>query len=283
MRCKITSMVLLTVGILFSSYHVPQSAWKPLFSGKDLSGWDTYLGPSFDSLQNKMSGKPVGLNHDPNRVFTVVKEDGEKVIRISGEGFGAISTKETFANYHLKLMFKWGQLKWPPKKNQKRDSGVLYHSVGTYGADFGFWMRSQEFQVQEGDCGDYWGVAGGIEDIHASKDQQGEYVYDPKGPLLTFSATGKVGRHCKKYPDAEKPTGEWNTIELYCHGDTSVHVVNGVVNMILLHSRQSENGKEIPLTRGKLQLQSEGAEIFYKQIMIRPIAAIPASVLKSMR
>jgi hypothetical protein len=47
------------------------------------------------------------------------------------------------------------------KKNKKRDSGLLYHSVGKYGADYGAWMRSQEFQIEETNTGDYWGVAAG--------------------------------------------------------------------------------------------------------------------------
>jgi hypothetical protein len=104
----------------------------------------------------------------------------------------------------------------------------------------GNWMRSHEFQIQEGDCGDYWGCAGAIFDIKAKKDQNNSYTYEKNGDLLTFSTTSSIGRHCIKFPDAEKPSGEWNTLDLYCFGRTSVHVVNGVVNMILQNSRQSE-------------------------------------------
>ena len=49
--------------------------------------------------------------------------------------------------------------------------------------------------------------------------------------------------------------------------------------MILYHNSQVENGQVIPLTRGKIQLQSEGAEIFYRQIRIQSIGKIPAEVL----
>jgi hypothetical protein len=50
--------------------------------------------------------------------------------------------------------------------------------------------------------------------------------------------------------------------------------------MVLYHSRQLDNGKELPLTRGKLQIQSEGAEIFYKEIKLQPLKIIPAGILK---
>ena len=50
--------------------------------------------------------------------------------------------------------------------------------------------------------------------------------------------------------------------------------------MILTGSRQVVDKKEVPLTKGKLQIQSEGAEVFYREIAIRPIDAIPAALLK---
>ena len=39
------------------------------------------------------------------------------------------------------------------------------------------------FQIQEGDCGDYWGVAGGMEDVTAVKKSDSEYAYNPAGQL----------------------------------------------------------------------------------------------------
>ena len=263
--------------------------WISLFNGKDLTGWDTYLGPESDSTGKRVSDQPIGLNKDPRHVFSVVKDEvggaagtggTENVIRISGQDVGALTTQKEFENYHLQVLFRWGALTWGAKKNKKKDSGLLYHSVGPYGADFGAWMRSQEFQVQEGDCGDYWGCAGGVADIPALKKSDKEYVYNPAGTLTTFRADNTIGRHCIKGLDAERPSGQWNTLDLYCHGDTSVHLVNGQIMMILYHNGQSDQGKVTALTKGKIQLQSEGAEVFYKAIKIQAISAIPGEVLR---
>ena len=254
-----------------------KKGWVSLFNGKDLQGWDTYLGPPADENGKRLSGEPIGLNKDPHHVFTVVKDGSENVIRISGEDVGAITSKKEFENYHLQLLFRWGKLSWGNKKGKKKDSGLLYHSVGPYGADYGAWMRSQEFQIQEGDCGDYWGCAGGIAAVPAIKRSDSEYVYDPAGALYTFRADDKIGRHCIKGSDAELPSGEWNRVDLYCHGDTCVHVINGKLMMVLYHSGQVDQGQVSPLTKGKLQLQSEGAEVYYKQIRIQPIDRIPGS------
>ena len=269
----VTGVVLLLILVCSCSSNNPE--WQPLFNGKDLTGWDTYLGPRYDTALHRSDTLPIGLNTDPANVFTVVKLDNENVIRISGENFGGISTINEFENYHLQLQFRWGQLKWAPRKNSKKDSGLMYHAVGPQGADGGNWMRSQEFQIQEGDCGDYWACAGAIGDVRARKESDNSYIYDETGTMFTFSTASPDDRNCKKFPDAEKPDGEWNTLDLYCFGSTGIHVVNGVVNMIINNSRQFEGDKEIPLVKGKIQIQSEGAEVFYKNIKITPITRLP--------
>ncbi len=148
---------------------------------------------STDDAGKKLSDIPVGLNNDPNHVFTIVDIAGEKVIRISGENWGSLYTLKEYGDFHLRLMFKWGSLIWGQKKGKKKDSGVLYFSVGDNGADYGAWMRSQEFQVEQGNCGDYWGVAGGMEDVPVVKKSDSEYVYSPAGKMTTFSAKSPVG------------------------------------------------------------------------------------------
>jgi hypothetical protein len=98
--------------------------WVSLFNGKDLSGWDTYLAPPRDSNGKRISDQPIGLNNDPRHVFTVVTDGGESVIRISGDGTGAVITQKDYSDYHLQLMFRWGALQWGAKKHKKKDSGL---------------------------------------------------------------------------------------------------------------------------------------------------------------
>jgi hypothetical protein len=275
----IFSKTLLAVALFCVALFSCQKKERPsieLFNGKDLTGWDTYLGPAFDTLTGRFDSLSAkGLNNDPEKVFSVVQEDGEPALRVSGNGFGGIATKDEFENYHLTLQFKWGSRKFHDRKDKPRDSGILYHAVGPFDAGYGNWMCSQEFQIQEGDCGDYWSIAGSIIDVPASGTQDKQYVYEPTAELVTFSYTSAAGKRCRKNPDAEKTTGEWNTVDIYCLGDSSVHVINDVVVMKLYHSRRPDNGREIPMTRGKIELQTEGAEIFYRHIQLEPISKFP--------
>jgi hypothetical protein len=50
--------------------------------------------------------------------------------------------------------------------------------------------------------------------------------------------------------------------------------------MILQNSRQSYGIKEIQLTRGKIQIQSEGSEVIYRDIKICSIDKLPDNILK---
>ena len=151
--------------------------WTHLFNGEDLEGWYTYQKqpePTSEvpGLQKDKDGnyiEPIGLNNDPLNVFTIVTEDGEPAVRISGEVFGILVTESEFENYHLKLEFKWGDQKFPPRQDKKMDSGILYHSIGAEGAWGGVWMKSFECQVQETDCGDYISVDTVYADITAKK------------------------------------------------------------------------------------------------------------------
>tara|TARA_R110002167_G_scaffold167062_1_gene364213 strand:+ start:1885 stop:2736 length:852 start_codon:yes stop_codon:yes gene_type:complete len=256
--------------------------WQTLFNGEDLSNWDVYIGAEFKGGEwNEWTKGPrLGLNNDPDGLFKAEVLNGEPVIHVSGKRFGGLSTHQEFENFHLQLQFKWGEHKYAPKDKSPRDSGLLYHAVGEHGADSGFWMRSQEFQIQEGDTGDYWGCAGATFDVPV-KVKGADFIYDPEGELLHFSPAIARGRHAVKSVDPEKPSGEWNTIDLYCFGGTAIHVINGQKNMVLYNSSQIDtDGKEIPLTNGKIQLQAEGAEIYFKNIRIRPIAKLPKKYLE---
>ena len=281
---------LLLVGVLLSGLTThAQSDWKSLWNGKDLDGWTTWMQqPSPTSevpgLKRDADGKyiePIGSGRDPLKVFTVVNDvDGRPAIRISGEAFGELRSKASFKDYHLKLQFKWGEKKWAPrdKPETPRDSGLLYHVHSAPGAEGRTWARSVELQIQEHDVGDLYAVGSAI--AVRAKARQGTkptlYDYDPMGEWTYFSQSQGSSGRCIKQPDNEKPTGEWNTVELIAFGDDAIHIVNGQVVM-RLHGPVRINGDlPTPVTSGPIILQSEGAELFYRDIQVRPITAIPA-------
>lgn len=230
------------------------------FNGKDLSGFYTYT-------------KKHGYE-DPQQVFTV--HDG--LLHISGEDYGGVVTGGNFADYHLIVEFKWGQKTWGARETKSRDSGILLHCVGPDGAAGGQWMQSVECQIIEGGCGDFIMVGGKGPNSKTSltcetrvgPDKQ--LYYHKGGEAVTrdggrFNWWGRdpewkdvLGFRGKN--DVEKPTGEWNRMEVICEGDTVTNIVNGVVVNV---------GTKSSLTSGKILVQSEGAELFVRTIEVRPL------------
>jgi hypothetical protein len=225
--------------------------------------------------------EPIGSGRDPLNVFSIVNNvDGRPAIRISGEVFGELRTTQSFKDYHLKLQFKWGAKKWPPRDRSEtpRDSGLLYHVHSEPGAGGRTWARSIELQIQEHDVGDLYAVGSAI--AVQAKVRTGStptlYDYDPKGEWTFFSQSQGASGRCIKQPDNEKPTGEWNTVELVAFGQEAIHIVNGKVVMRLHGPLRIDRDVPTPVTSGPIILQSEGAEVFYRDVQVRPISAIPA-------
>jgi hypothetical protein len=192
----------------------------PLFNGKNLDGWYTY--------------SKHGIDNDVEKAFKV--ENG--IIHLAGESMGYICTKNSYRDYYLRVIFRWGEKKYPPRENSRRDSGILYHFPTT--EDDKVWPKSIECQIQEEDCGDYWCVGGATVD----------------------SPNERMGDRIVRTANFENPGQEWNTIEVICIDNKSEHYVNGhLVN----------HAKNLSLSEGKILLQLEGAEIFYKTVELLPL------------
>jgi len=243
-----------------------------LFNGKDLSGFYTWL-----------------LNtgyEDPDRVFSVVDQiDGAPAIRVSGKHLGALVTKEEYSDYRLVVEFRWGPATWGGRKNASRDSGILVHCQGPDGSmskdGKGAWMASVEAQVIEGGVGDFILIPGFGKDgepvaprlwVLASKDRDGESVYDPEAEPRKFEG-GRINWHGRDVDwkdvlgfrgkdDVESPSGEWTRFEVVCDGDKITNIVNG---------KTVNAGARSSLTRGKIMFQSELAEIYFRKIEIQPL------------
>jgi hypothetical protein len=228
------------------------------FNGRDLAGFYTFTRFNKDK--------------DPDGVFTV--HDG--TIRVSGREFGGLATIESFADYHLVVEWKWGGRTWPPRRHGARNSGVLVHCVGPDGDAFASWMASIECQILEGGSGDLIVVPGKKDapsltsEVRAGDD--GQPYYQKGGGRKTLQA-GRFnwwGRDPEwkdvlwfRGPlDVDEPHGRWNRMEIVCDGDSITYILNGTL-------MNAASG--LKWRAGKILLQSEGAEIFFRKFEVRPL------------
>lgn len=215
------SFLLLPFICLVSKSHAQD--FKPLFNGKNLKGWHSYL-------------KTKGKDNDPEKVFSV--DSG--MLKITGKEFGYVVTEKSYSNFHLVVEFKWGEKKYPPREGKVRDNGILYFVV----PEDKVWPRSIECQIQEGDCGDFWLI-----------DSTTVVIDGIRTPATKNT-------HIVKKKDNEKPSGEWNRIEIIAKDGKCTHIVNGVV---------VNEGSDASLHSGRILIQSEGAEAYYRKIELKEL------------
>ena len=231
-----------------------------LFNGKNLDGWYTFI-------------KDRGKNVDPKKVFTV----SNGMIRISGEEYGCITTNDEFENYKITVRYKWGEVTYVPRIDRARDSGLLLHSIGEDGGSDETWMYSIECQIIEGGTGDFIVVGDGSRDFSitcpvASEKQGSSFIYKPGGEMVTVNS-GRInwfGRDpgwkdsvgFRGANDIEKPVGKWNKLECVVK-DREIH--------IYLNGTLVNHAVAVKPYKGRIQIQSEGAEIFIKQVLIESL------------
>jgi putative membrane-bound dehydrogenase-like protein len=154
------------------------------------------------------------------------------VLRCEGRPLGYLRTEGDYTNFELQLEWRFRPERGPG------NSGVLLRVVGPDKV----WPKSIECQLMSRNAGDIWNI---------------------DGVAMATDPARTSGRRTEKLlPSNERPLGEWNHYRILLdHGDLKLEV-NG----------QEQNSarwcEELP---GKIALQSEGAAIEFRRIVLRPI------------
>lgn len=266
---KYTSYTVVLIAILFATTIALQAQSRKnkkssktirLFNGSNLDGWYTFL-------------KGRGRDNDPKKVFTV--KDGQ--LYISGEEWGCLTTDKEFADYKITVEFRWGGGTHEPRADNARDCGILLHSTGADGGYDGTWMHSIECQIIEGGTGDFIVVGNRSPDFSitstvAEEKQGSSFVFKPGGKPESING-GRINwfgrdpgwKDAKDFMganDIEKPVGEWNTMECIARGDEILIYLNGVL---------VNHATNVRPQKGRIQIQSEAAEIIFRRIDLTPL------------
>ncbi len=229
------------------------------FNGKDLDGFVPYT--RYHEFQ------------DPDGVFTV--HDG--LLHVSGREFGGLATRGVYSDYRLVAEWRWGKETWHPRRWRARNSGIMVHCSGPEGEAFGAWMESVECQILEGGTGDLILVPRKgqapprlTSEVGPGPDGRPRYRKGGRAATLAGGRFDWWGRDpawrdvlsWRGPLDVEAPVGDWNWMEVICDGDKITCLLNG----LLVNA-----GSGSSLTAGKILVQSEGAEIFFRKIEVRPL------------
>lgn len=261
--------MILRVAVLLLAMTMPLQAadrWTMLFNGRTLDNFRV----AYSSLP--ADGRPASALFEVRGGMVHTYPGAEAGSRQPSAYF---QTRDDYHDYVLHLEYRWGDKKFAPRMDRLKDAGIVFH---TYKDVDHSWPRGVEFQIEDTDVGDVWlisaqaDIASRRSAYHPDPDplQNGAPYYDPDGQLTGYGDHDKYVRirHSAEY---EKPG--WNSVDLVVRGDSAVYLVNGQVNMRLRNMRQwdAASGTWQKLDRGKILFQAEYAEIFYRNIKIRPV------------
>lgn len=219
-----------------------------------------------DKGYDEDEGKDVA---DDDVVFRLTPTGELHILGIPNKGqrepFGYISTEDSYRNYHLSLEYRWGDEKFAPRDRSVRDSGLLYHVPKPEDV---IWTDSIETQIQEYDTGDFWFLWGRDQARATVAVAPGKEVYQPAGELQVDH-----GGRIKKSKTVDS-LSNWNRVEVIVEHDAVTVVVNGKVVNRATDMKIDRQGTLVPLTEGKIQLQAEGAEVYYRNIQLKPTHAV---------
>jgi hypothetical protein len=170
---------------------------------------------------------------DPNvKMEDVWSITPDGVIVCKGQPNGYIRTIESYDNYVLELEWRFNPEKGPG------NSGVLLRMVG----EDKVWPKSVEAQLMHRNAGDIWNI---------------------DNVKMTVDPNRTMGRRTVKLKESnEKPLGEWNHYRIVVDGGKIELYVNGELQ---------NTATDVEEVAGKICLQSEGAEIHFRNIVLRPI------------
>ncbi len=262
--------LIISCGMPIRNYVIKTSQAITLFNHIDFTNFYPWLAET-------------GYN-DYDSVFKIIRDNnGENLIRISGQHLGGLITKSAFRNYKLVAEFKWGKQTWGTRIRKARDAGILLHCQGEDGNNLenfkSPWLRSIEYQIIEGGTGDLLLVSGYergsrllIKPKATISVMPGKRVWNKEGVSTVFEENRvdcfyrdplwKDELGFRGENDVEEPLGKWNRIEIIVKNKTLIYYLNGI---------KVNEASYTSFTSGKILFQSEYAEIFFRRIDLFPL------------
>ncbi len=235
--------------------------WRPLLNGRNLDGWTFFQDTVGTTDRDGVAAIDNGLLHIL----------GPRYRGPAAAPMGYLATAQAYGDYHLSLEYRWGERRYAPRELWKRDSGILYHVPP--GPDR-LWPDCVEYQIMERSTGD------AIPVNHRAipgVSMGGLPAWPRNFPGQAYAPQVDAGGNQRQMIRAEgsfDTLDGWNTVELIARGDTAAHIVNGRILTTLYGLQQRDAAKVgtyVPVTRGRILLQIECAEILFRNIRIRSL------------
>ncbi len=244
------------ISALLSSHSIAreqpivEDGFVPLFNGRNWDGWHLKI----KSGDAEMAAKVYAIEDGMVHVFKDLP-DGLELNAGTNSTHGLFYTNKKYSRFIFRFDYKWGKKTYNNFNQFQYDAGCYYHV-----ADDKIWPVGIEYQIrydhlkQKNHTGDFW--AYGIQ-WYAGPD--GAFLLPRDGGTAQPPRKGEhpVLASAKHHALDD----QWNQCEVIVMADEyAIHKLNGqVVNM----------ATKLPHREGIIGLQSETAEIYYRNLRIK--------------
>jgi len=200
--------------------------------------------PAHEGHEHVFSGKNLSgwkwFSVEPGTKMDEVWSVKDGLLVCKGEPYGYLYTTKDYKNFHMSLMWRWA-----PGK-EAGNSGVLLRI-----ASEPKWLpKCIEAQLKSESAGDVWAFADA--EVEGPEDRFKAVSHELLGDFVGVAAA----------KNAENKPGEWNQYDITVKGGKMTLKINGqLVNQVT----------GLKAVAGPIGLQSEGAEIHFKDIVVTPI------------
>ncbi|MBQ8423542.1 MAG: DUF1080 domain-containing protein [Coprobacter sp.] len=252
MKKYILPMALVAI-VVMSACTKSNDGFVKLFNGEDWTGWYLKI-RSGDSL---MAQKVYAIENGMVHVFGDAFPDSIELNTGENATHGLFYSEKEYSRFIFRFEYKWG-IKIANNFDQwQYDAGFYYHVINDK-----IWPKGMEYQVRYNHItglnhtGDMW-----------CNGTRFDWTSGPEKRFLCENEGGKLqerrgGEHkAKLTTNFHALDNEWNSCEIIVMGDKyAIHKLNGeIVNM----------ATNLSVSKGKIGLQSETAEIYYRNIYIK--------------
>lgn len=190
-----------------------------------------------DLLAKPLEASWKSFSEDPGTKLADVWQVKDGVLVCKGTPKGGIYLDRDLTNFTLRLEWRW------PGEGKAGKGGVLLRTV----APWKIWPKSLEAQINAGQAGDFWGLAGFS--LEGPAERIKKLDHEQFGKLTNLARTATV----------EKPDSQWNQYEIVAAGPVVTLKINGkVVN-------KATNCDVHP---GKICLTAEGSAIEFRNVRL---------------
>lgn len=253
---KIKLIYLLLICLVLSACKTQKNqgnneGFVTLFNGKNWDGWHLKIRSGDAEAAQKVFGIDKGLVH-------VFKDMPDSTDLNNGKNLthGLFYTDKKYSMFIFKFEYKWGKKITNNFSSFQYDAGLYYHVI-----DEAIWPKGIEYQVRynhlknKNHTGDFWGMPFKV----WTADENKQFAFAQDGGKLQAVRGGE--RLAKATTNFNALDDKWNQCEVIVMGDKyAIHKLNGeVINVAY----------DLPVGEGTIGLQSETAEVFYRNIKIK--------------